>query len=222
MAIFERIQRIIKANTNWLLDKIEPPQQELESKIRELESAIEEGRECAASYGATFRRMEKQADALAAEQVQWQAKAETAVAGGDDDVAREALSEKVRLGERIAALAPGVDQGKQTYEQLRDNLVHLADQLQAAKTKLAELKARQRAADAHKAFGKQLGNLQDVAEGDAFERMEDKVLQTEAEVEIQEDIRGQSMSAAELEQRSRELQVDAELRAMKEKLNEDQ
>lgn len=221
MAIFERIQRIIKANTNWLLDKIEPPQQELESKIRELEGAIEEGRECAASYGATFRRMEKQAGALAAEQAQWQAKAETAVAAGDDDVAREALSEKVRLGERIAALAPGVERGKQTYEQLRDNLVCLGDQLQAAKNKLAELKARQRAADAHKAFGKQLGRLADVAEGEAFERMEDKVLQTEAEVEIQEDMRGQSMSAADLEQRSRELQVDAELRAMKEKLNAD-
>jgi len=222
MAIFERIQRIIKANTNWLLDKIEPPQQELESRIRELEGALQDGRECAASYGATFRRMEKQASALTGEQAQWQAKAETAVAGGDDDVAREALSEKVRLTERLASLTPGLERGKQTYEQLRDNLVSLGDQLQAAKNKLAELRARQRTADAHKQFGKQLGRLADVAEGDAFERMEDTVLQTEAEVEIQEDMRGQSMSAAELEQRSRELQVDAELRAMKQQLGTDE
>ena len=42
MSIFERIQRIAKANVNWLLDKAEPAEQELESKITEIEELCSE------------------------------------------------------------------------------------------------------------------------------------------------------------------------------------
>lgn len=222
MSIFERIQRIARANINWLLDKAESPAQELEAKIQELEEAINEGREAGAVYGATFRRMERQAAAMKAESADWQAKAERAVAAGDDELARRSLSERVRLAERVARLEPGIEQGKKTYAQLRDNLVKLQDQLKSAKLKLAELRGRQRAAEAQKAFGKHLDRtVSATGEAVAFERMEDNVLQTEAEAETMAEIRGESMSDLDLEQRAREMQVDAELRAMKERLGKE-
>jgi phage shock protein A len=62
MSIFDRIRRIAGANINWLLDKVEVPEQELESKIKELQETIQEGRESAAAYGATFRRLEQEYD----------------------------------------------------------------------------------------------------------------------------------------------------------------
>ncbi len=40
MSIFDRIRRITKANVNWLLDQAEPAEQELESKIKELEDTL--------------------------------------------------------------------------------------------------------------------------------------------------------------------------------------
>ncbi|MHC4119309.1 MAG: PspA/IM30 family protein [Planctomycetota bacterium] len=49
MSIFDRMRRITKANLNWLLDKVEPAEQELESKIKELAETVQEGRESAAS-----------------------------------------------------------------------------------------------------------------------------------------------------------------------------
>ena len=49
MSILDRMRRITKANINWLLDKVEPAEQELESKIKELEETVQEGRESAAS-----------------------------------------------------------------------------------------------------------------------------------------------------------------------------
>ena len=43
MSIFDRIRRIVKANMNLLLDKVEVAEQELDSKIKELEEIIHEG-----------------------------------------------------------------------------------------------------------------------------------------------------------------------------------
>lgn len=52
-----------------------------------------------------------------------------------------------------------------------------------------------------------------------FDRMEDQVMQTEAEADISQEMRG-NYTDAELEQRSRDLQVEAELNAIRQKLGE--
>ena len=218
MSIFERVQRIAKSNVNWLLDKVESPAQELEAKIKELETAIVEGRQAAAVYGATFRRMEHEAESIKLQQAGLQAKAQAALVAGDEAHARKALDERVRLGERASGLRPGLEQGRKSYQMLLENLQKLQAQLKSARLKLAELVSRQRAADAQKAFGKYFDRSSSVGvDGAAFERLEDDVLQAEAEAQIGEEMRG-GMLDFDLEQRSRDLQVDAELRAMKERM----
>ena len=219
MSIFDRIQRIAKANINWLLDKVELPEQELESKIKELEETLQEGRESAASYGATFRRLERELEDLRSQQQNLTKEAEQALKAKDENVARKLLTEKVKLSERIAQIMPGVEQGRKTFEMLKDNMIKLQDQLKAAKVKLGDLKARKRAAEAQKAFDQQLSKTTALgSDGVAFERLEDEVLQTEAEVEIRQEIQSGAMSDMELAARSRDLQVEAELQAMKERL----
>jgi len=219
MSIFDRIQRIAKANINWLLDKVELPEQELESKIKELEETLQEGRESAASYGATFRRLERELEDLRSQQQNLTNEAEQALKATDENVARKLLTEKVKLSERIAQITPGVEQGRKTFEMLKDNMIKLQDQLKAAKVKLGDLKARKRAAEAQKAFDQQLSKTTALgSDGLAFDRLEDEVLQTEAEVEIRQEIQSGEMSNMELAERSRDLQVEAELQAMKERL----
>ncbi|MHC4170931.1 MAG: hypothetical protein ACYSWQ_28675 [Planctomycetota bacterium] len=56
----------------------------------------------------------------------------------------------------------------------------------------------------------------------AFDRLEDDVLQAEAEVEIRQEIHSDAMTDVQLTERSRDLQVEAELQAMKDVLEEDQ
>jgi phage shock protein A len=222
MSILDRIQRIAKANINWLLDKVEPPEQELESRIKELEETILEGRESASAYGATFRRLERELQDLRNRQATLGTEAEQALKTGNEDIARKALTEKVKLGERISQISPGVEQGRKTYEMLRNNIIKLQEQLKAAKLKMHDLKARKRAAEAQKAFDEQLTKTTGGGfEGPAFERLDDEVLQTEAEVEIHQEMRGDSMTDLELAERSRDMQVDAELQAMKERLEKE-
>ena len=219
MSIFDRIQRIAKANINWLLDKVELPEQELESKIKELEETLQEGRESAASYGATFRRLERELEDLRSQQQNLTNEAEQALKATDETVARKLLTEKVKLSERIAQITPGVEQGRKTFDMLKDNMIKLQDQLKAAKVKLGDLRARKRAAEAQKAFDQQLSKTTALGtDGVAFDRLEDEVLQTEAEVEIRQEIQSGEMSNIELAERSRDLQVEAELQAMKERL----
>lgn len=215
MSILERIARIAKANINKLLDQAEPPEQEVQSKIKELTEALQEGKAAAGTYGATFRRMEKHAKQLADQQAERTGQAQAAVAAGDDDTARKLLAEKVQIGERLGRLTPGLQEGRKTYDQLRGNLARLQDQLARARLKLDELRSRGRSAAARKAFGQQLDTADSLMRNDQmFDRMEDQVLQGEAEADIIDDIQAADV---DLEQRSRELQVEAELAAMKEK-----
>jgi len=220
MSIFERVQRIARANINWLLDKAEPAEQELAAKMKEIEEAILEGRESAATYGATFRRLETQMEQLTARQADLTKQAENALKAGDESAARKALGEKVKLAERIAQMKPGLDRGKGTYQMLRDNLVKLQEQLKAAKLKFEDLKARKRTAEAQKTFDKHLNRAVGMdPDGASFDRLEDDVLQTEAEVEINQELRGDSLSDIELAQKAREMQVEAELAEIRGRLD---
>ncbi len=222
MSILDRIQRIAKANINWLLDKAEPAEQELESRIKELEETILEGRESAASYGATFKRLEREMEQLKDQQGQLKTNAENALKAGDEESARKAISEKVKLEERITQMLPGVEKGRSTYEMLRENIIMLQQQLKDTKLKLQDLAARKRVAEAQKSFDKHFDKASSLSpDGVSFDRLEDEVLQVESEVEINQEMRSDSLTDLELAQRSRDMQVEAELQAMKEYLAKD-
>lgn len=216
MSILDRIRRIAKANIDRLLDRAENPEEELQAKVKELEEVIAEGKAAAGTYGATFRRMEAQADELQARQAELASQAQAAVAIGEEATARRLLNEKLTVTERIGRLKPGLDEGRKTYDQLRRNLAHLQDQLRAARVKLAELRARQRSAVARQAMANQVDTAAGLgAGGPMFDRMEDDVMQVEACAEVAEDIAGD-----DLEVRARELQIEAELTALKERAEE--
>jgi hypothetical protein len=85
------------------------------------------------------------------------------------------------------------------------------------------LRSRKKVAEAQKAFEEHLDKSMAVSDsGAAFDRLEDEVLQTEAEIEIRQEIRGDALSDMELAERSRNLQIEAELEAMKDRMGQDQ
>ncbi len=219
MSIFDRIRRITQANIDRLLDKVEPPEKELESRIKELEETILQGRESAAAYGASFKRLESQMLELEQKQAELKVQAENAVRINDEAGARAALTEKVKVAERISQLKGGVEQGRNTYITLKDNIIALQEQLKAARLKFGELKARKHIAAAQNDFDRQFGRIAGASDSPvSFDRFEDDVFESEAEVEIRRDINGQAMSEAQLARKSRQLQVEAELQSLKDSL----
>ena len=219
MNIFERMRRIAEASIHDSLDKAESPEKMLKQKVRELEDAIKEAKDALASFAVSFKKTEKEQEQLKRLKAEWEHKAEASLAVGDEAMARNALSEKLKADERIRSLEPSINKSKETYAQLREGLVTFQDQLREAKLQLTELQSRKRAAEAQKLFGDNLekgGSSVDSAE---FSKMEEDVLKTESEAEISGELRGDSLlSDADIEKKTRELQVDSELDALRSKL----
>jgi phage shock protein A len=217
MSILDRIRRITRANVNDALDHMEDPEKMLKHKIRELEDATQTARQALANYAVSFKKMEKEQEQMKRLLAEWQQKAEASLKLGDEAMARKALAEKLKCTERIATLEPSIEQSRKTYGELKDNLAILQDQLRVAKLKASELQSRKHAAAAQQAFGASFDKVtaSSVEDGD-FAKMEDRVLQAESEVEIDREVRGDlSRTEAEVEKKSQELKVDAELEALK-------
>lgn len=216
-SILAHVNRVVRANLSWLLAKAAGPVAECEQKISEIQDAIEKGRTAAASYGATYHRMVRQRDQLRDQQNEWQSQAGAALEAGNESHARKLLGKKVVLEERIASLSPGIERGKDAYDQLCESINDLRDQLSQTRARLAELKARQSAAEAHIEFDDKLGP--DSAHSEqGLDAVEDKVFDLESEVEVRQELRQGAALDRKLRRQSRDMQVDAELETLRQQL----
>ena len=220
MAILDRIRRVARANINHLLNRVETPESELTEKIRELEEASREAKDALAGFAVTFKRLEKNVADLQQTRADWQARAEEALRAGDEAVARRSLGERLKVEERVRALEPVLQSRRETYDELREDLLNIHDQLNRARARVMDLRARKRAAEAERAMGRQMSSLERTDEG-ALERLEDEVVAAEAQVEIDRELRGAlSPLSEQVEQRAQDRKVDEELEALKRSLEQ--
>lgn len=219
MSIFERIRRITLANINSLLDKAEDPETMLTQKITELEETVQEAKEALAGFSVSFRRSENEFNALRQKRDEWKEHAVHALKNNDEAQATKALQEKVKIEQRLERLEPSLRESRHTFEQLKEQLTRLHDQLNAARNKMAELKSRQRSAAAQQAFGRSVDQMAaSGVRGDEFNQMEDQVAQTESLVEIEREMRGDILTEQDMEAMTRDMKVSNELEALKKEL----
>jgi len=220
MSIIERITRIARANIHSLLDKADTPELELREKIKELEETTQEAKEALASYAVSYKKQEREVEGLRSERDALQGKAGETLRAGDEDKARVVLGERIKTDERLAALEPSLEQSRATYEQLKQSLVKLNDNLNAARSKLTELEARKRAAEAQRAFGAKLDAATAASGRDiSFSRFEDHVVETESAAEIEAEVRAELAGTKEaLKQEEEAKRVDDALAALKKEL----
>jgi phage shock protein A len=221
MAILERIQRIARANLAQLLDRAESPEDEISHHIGELESAAHEAKNALAGFAVTVKRQEQANDDLRKTRDAWQARAESALKAGDEELARRALGERLKVETRLEALQPVLEGRRKTYDELRDDLVRIHDQLHQARAKLVDLRSRKLAAAAEQSVTQRVSSLGSV-ETDGFERLEDEVLAAESAVEIERELAGTlTPMSQQLEQDARTRQIDDELASLKFQLGKD-
>jgi phage shock protein A len=219
MSIIDRIQRIAKAGIHSALDKAESPGGMLKQSIREMEDSVKEAKEAAAQYAITLKKAEREHEQLKRLAAEWQHKAEQAVRGGQDDLARRALTERHSADERAKALEPSIAERAARYQELKTSMADLQMRLDEAKTRLADLEMRKQAANARATFETSLGSAAARGAGSDFEKFESQVLHAEAKADIESDLRGSPADAGrELDAKTRALSVDAELDALKKSL----
>lgn len=214
MGLFDRLSRVVRSNVNDLVSKAEDPEKVLEQAVIDMQEDLVQLRQAVARSIATQKRTEQQYNKNQSEASTWQQRAQLALSKGDENLAREALVRKKSFGDTAASLKAQLDQQSGNVTTLKRNLIALESKISEAKTKKDMLKARASAAKASKQLQDSMNNIGTSTAMGAFERMEEKVMQIEAESETAAELGGSGLEQqfAALESGSG---VDDELAAMK-------
>lgn len=102
MGIFSRITEIVNSNINAMLDKAEDPEKMVKLMIYEMEDTLTEVKSAAAEVVADRIRLNRVLDAERKRQTDWGAKATLAVEKGREDLAREALEQRMASDRKIS------------------------------------------------------------------------------------------------------------------------
>ncbi|WP_036476998.1 PspA/IM30 family protein [Myxosarcina sp. GI1] len=218
MGLFDRLSRVVRANVNDLVSKAEDPEKVLEQAVIDMQEDLVQLRQAVARAIATQKRTEQQYNKNQSEANTWQQRAQLALSKGDENLAREALVRKKSFADTAATLKAQLDQQSKNVSTLKRSLIALESKISEAKTKKDMLRARANAAKAQKQLQDSVNNLSTNSAMGAFERMEDKVMQLEAESESAAELGGSGIEQqfAQLEASSG---VDDELAAMKAQLS---
>lgn len=214
MGLIDRVWRAIRANINDFIGKMEDPEKILEQAVLDMQDDLIQLRQAVAQAIATQKRTERQAANARSQAEEWYRRAQLALQKGDEHLAREALARRKSYTETAIAMESQLGQQGSVVAQLKQNMVKLESKIAEAKTKKDMYIARARSAKASEQLNEMLSRVGTGSAMNAFDRMEEKVLQLEARSEAMAEL-----GADDLEKRFAALgeadEIDAELAAMK-------
>ena len=222
MGIFSRTRDIVAANFTDLLDKAEDPAKMIRMIIMEMEETLVEVRASAARTIADQKEMRRQISKLEKIQEGWTEKAELALSKGREDLAKAALVEKRKAGDMA-------DQLRVEIQVLDDGLRASEEDIAKLQARLRDARTRQNAIMSRIESAQNRSRLREMYAGpktqEAFSRFD--VLERRADMaEGQAEALSLGAPAKTLEEEIAELRneeaVDAELEALKAKLNPNQ
>ena len=220
--IFKRINDVISANINDLIDRVEDPERMIKQIIREMEENISKAREGVVDSIASEKQLQKELESNQKQSAEWLAKAETALLNNNEALARSALARKKEHDNITRVLEPSWESARNTSEKLKAQLKALEAKLEEARRKRSSLVARQHAAEARQQMDKTLSNFEaGIKAQSKFQRMEDRVTEMEARTEAIEELRD---DRTQLEKDFLDMEIhaeiDDELQKLKQKLSD--
>jgi len=222
VGLFKRIGDNIRANLNSLLDKAEDPVKMLEQYLRDMEEDIADAEVAVAKQIAVVKRFEgsyRDAQAMVEKR---EAQAVQALEQNREDLARKALEDKKIHAAKAADYQEQFERAREVADNLKKQLQDMKDEFTRMQARKATLVARAEAAKAQKEINKTMSGFGKDTARKGFERMEEKVLQFEAEASAGQELRSASKNLddelAELGNGAGE--IDDELQRLKAKLQE--
>lgn len=214
MGFFERLSRLFRANLNDMVSRAEDPAKILDQSVLDMQSQLVKLRTAVATAVASQKRIQRQASQAEDQAKHWYGRAQQALQGGDEGLAREALAQRKSFQETALALNTQLEAQAGQLQNLKQNLMKLEGKIAEAKTRKNMLKARAQAAEAQQQLQSAVGGISTDSAMAAFERMEEKVEGMEADGAATAELAG-----SDLESRFAALQgdsvVDNDLAALK-------
>jgi phage shock protein A len=222
--LFERMSLVIRSKLNRLLDRAEDPSETLDYSYEEQLKLLQNVKRGVADVVTSKKRLQLQADKLEQSLVKLDTQARDAVAGGREDLARQALERKTLAQQQLQDLDVQVQQQEKltsSERQLNAKIEAFRSQKEVIKAQYSAAEAQVRIGEAATGIGEQMADT-----GLAIQRAKDKTEQMQARAGAVEELieagtledftaGDQTQLDRELAQISAEKQVDAELERLK-------
>ncbi|MEM7018757.1 MAG: PspA/IM30 family protein [Pseudomonadota bacterium] len=218
--LFKRINMVINASVNDVIDKVEDPERMIKQMIREMEENIALAKEGVIDAIASEKRLERELEKQREQSKNWNAKAELALKNSNEELARSALARKKESDGILNNLESSWQSAANTSERLKTQLRALEEKLKETQHKRSMLVARQRASEARQHMHGTLDRLDAGLDAHAeFSRMEDKVAEMEARTEAWEALNNPTDPLEEtFEALENDTDINEELAALKRKM----
>lgn len=178
-----RIMTVIRANVNDRISRAEDPARLLDQVIIDMRMQLEQAKRQVCVAIADERVLRRHVDGHAQDAAQWEKRAMMAVRAGDDNLARAALARKTSADELAATYETQWAEQKRSVDALRQALRGLDMRISDAMRQRNMLVARVARAQAQRTIAATLSSIDGVSPYSTLERMEQRVMQLEAEVE---------------------------------------
>ncbi len=228
MGLWQRFTLIFKSKANKALDRAEDPRETLDYSYEKQLELLQKVRRGVADVATSRKRLELQIQGLAQQEAKLEEQARAALAGGREDLAREALTRRSGLHTQISDLQAQLATLQEQEEKLTIAAQQLQTKVEAFRTKKETIKATYSAAEAQAKIGEAVSGISselgDV--GLAVQRAEDKTAQMQARAGAIDELvasgaltdmtgTGKDDITVELERMASEKDVNAQLEAMK-------
>jgi len=194
MSIFKRLRDLTLSNIYALIEKAEDPIKLTDQYLRDMQEDLEDAEKAVAAQIAIekkFKTMYEEQEALVKKREE---QAHIAVQAGNVDLARRALEEKKAAEQKQAEYKTAYDQNKTAADNLRAKLDEMRKQFTEMKNKRETLAARYSAAKAQNEINKAMSGFGSDTAAAGLKRMEEKMLQMEAQAEASNELIGKKSS----------------------------
>jgi phage shock protein A len=218
MSLLGKMRAALSRGASAILDAATDPKQEIEALMLELREHMRAATTELIEYKGTEKRLAARRDELTARVATTQARAETAVRAGQDDLAREALVE----AQRLAAEAAQADRERAEMATYAAELLRGRREVER-RLKELELRKGTLAQDLAVARGGSRAVAAQGAPGDALARAEEAIAKDAILAELDAELgdpltSGDAAVEARFREKMKEAQAEVELAALKKKL----
>ncbi|NCC50153.1 MAG: PspA/IM30 family protein [Spartobacteria bacterium] len=225
MGLIQRLKRITSARIESFLSSVEDPEVLFPQLVREMEDQVRAATEAEAKAKAAVKHAQRDVDQLREKIEYYGIGAKKAIDGGDEGMAREAISAQLNVEEALERKQAVLERADDVYEDARSARERIQRQLEELRAKKDEILTRARVA-------KNQLEIQRTVSGpvtssgsilDAIERLESRIEEQEAELEIQQAASGDVDASLDerLDAMADTTAVDERLAALKRKIAED-
>lgn len=220
MGIFGRINQILKANVNDMLDKAEDPSKMIDQTLRDLREDLAEVKKETAGVMADEKNAERKLSECKTEIAKAETAAKNALLSNKEEDARKILARKSELEGSLSALTDAYNAAHQNSEKVRAAHDKLVADIEALENRKDSIKAKMAVAKTQERINKMTSSDRAAGTIEAFNRWEEKANKmldrSEAEKELNtgsnaKDLVNQYSAASTAS-------VDAELERLKKEL----